>query len=206
MIETEEEIYLNEVTHQYFHNSGKEFISVTNSFDKIGITDFSKIPFDVIEPARVKGDYVHQIAEYYGLGALDEESVDMAYKGYLEAVKMFFKEQVKEVVAIEKIVFSKAHGFAGKPDIVYINFKDELCVGDHKTPIKIHPATRWQLAPYVYAWEKMNKVKVDRRHAIQFKDDGEYEIHEFTNPLRRDFSEFITILRAAILKIENKIK
>ncbi len=206
MIQEEPEITLNEVTHQYFHKSGRELISVTTAFERVGITDFSKVPFDIIEPARVLGDMVHEIAMYYGLGVLDEDSVDPSLLGYLEGIKKFFDIEVGEVVAIEKPIFSLTHGFAGTPDIIYRDKKNRLRCDDYKSALKPHKACKWQTAPYAFAYEKMHKERIDKRRGIHFTKDGGYQIDDHNNPLRRDFDEFLSILKTAILKIQNKIK
>src|SRR3990167_123596 len=111
MITEEPDIYLNESTHQYFTKSGRELVAVTYVFERSRMTDYSKIPFDVIEPARLKGDYVHQIAAYYANGVLDEETVDQEFKGHLEAIKTFFMVEVKKVIAVEQSVFSLQMGY-----------------------------------------------------------------------------------------------
>lgn len=206
-IEQDPEVYLNETTHQYFHiETGRELVSVTNCFERIGITDFSKVPFDIIEPARIRGDMVHEIAQYYGLDLLDEESVDMSMQGYLKAIKKYFKENVKRVVAIEKPVFSLAMGLAGTPDILYENFEDHLCLDDYKTPIKLHPACRLQTAAYAEIYWKMTGKRIKHRNAVQLLENGDYYLDPHRNPLRHDFNDFMTVYRAALLKIKMKIK
>ena len=207
-MKTEEpEIYLSEVTHQYFHSSsGRELISVTTAFDRVGITDFSKVPFHILEPAKQRGDLVHEIAQYYGLGVLDEASVDPSLMGYLEGIKKFFRDEVKKVISIEQPVFSLTHGYAGTPDIIYLTQDDKLSLDDYKSALKPHKACKWQTAAYAYAFEKMHKITIDRRRGIHFTHDGEWFPDEHKNPLRRDFDEFITILKCAILKIKEKIK
>lgn len=206
MIQEEPEITLNEVTHQYFHKTGRELLSVTTAFEKVGITDFSKVPFDVIEPARVLGDMVHEIAMYHGLGVLDEDSVDPSLLGYLDGIKKFFDQEVAEVIAIERPIFSLTFGFAGTPDIIYKDKKGFIRCDDYKSALKPHKACKWQTAPYAYAFEKMHKIRIDKRRGIHFTKDGEYYPDAHNNPLRRDFDEFLSILKTAILKIENKIK
>lgn len=206
MIREITEIHFQETTHQYFHEKGNELISVTTAFEKIGITDFSKVPFHIIEPARVRGDLVHEMAMYYGLGILDESSVDPALGGYLEGIKKFFADEVREIISIEQPVYSLPHGFAGTPDIVYVHKKNWKMLDDYKSSLKPHKANKWQTAAYAYAFEKLQKEKIDHRRGIHFTPDGDYGVDEHANPLRRDFDDFLTILKAAILKINNKIK
>lgn|SRR3990167_680131 len=192
-------------THQYFLN-GRELIAVTYAFEKCGITDFSKVPFDALEPARIRGDYVHQMAAYFGAEMLDEESIDPALTGYLEAIRSYYNEEVEKVFEIEKPVYSLTHGYAGTPDLIFLNHKGELCLDDFKTPTKIHPATKFQTAAYVYAWEKMNKKRIVHRRGVMLRGDGTYELDQHKNPLRRDFDDFLSILKTAIIKIREKIK
>lgn len=205
--EKEDEIYLNEVCHKYYHiATGRELVSVTNCFERIGIVDFSKVPFDIIEPARIRGDMVHEMAQYYGLEMLDEESVDMSMQGYLKGIKKYFRENVKSVVAIEKPVFSLDMGVAGTPDILYQNFEDDLCLDDYKTPLKLHPACRLQTAAYAELYWKMTGRRVKHRNAVQLLENGEYYLDPHRNPLRHDLNDFMTVYRAALLKIKMKIQ
>ena len=203
---SEPEVYLSEATHQYFHASGKELFSVTTAFEKVGITDFSKVPFAILEPARIKGDMVHEMAAYYGLGLLDESSVDHSLGGYLDAIKKYYTENVKRIIAVEQPVYSLKLGLAGTPDIVYENHAGEICLDDFKTPIKLHISCKWQTAAYAHLHEKMHKVRIQKRHAVQLKDDGFYFLDPHTNPLRRDLNDFMAIYAVAVLKTINKIK
>lgn len=208
MIQVQEPvIYLNESTHQYFYTpTNKELMAVTFVFEKMGITDFSKVPFERLEPARVKGDHVHAMAMYYALKMLDESSIDEEYFGYYDAIRKFFKERVKKIIAVEQPVYSLQFGYAGTPDIIYLTHDDKLVLDDWKTPLKLHVACKWQTAGYVYPWEKMHKQKIDERAAVQLLSNGDYFRDVHKNPLRRDFDEFLTFLKAAQMKVQNKIK
>lgn len=202
----EPEIQLIESTHTYIHKSGRELLSVTEAFAKIGITDFSRVPFDVIEPARLRGQLVHEIAMLYGLGVLDESTVDPALSGYLDAIKAFYQDEVGEVIALEQPVFSLTCGCAGTPDLIYRDRSHVLRCDDFKTPIKPHKAAKWQTGAYAFLWQKMNKGQyVEKRRSVHFRPDGTYFFDEHNNPLRRDWNNFLIILGAAILKISEKI-
>ena len=208
------------ITHQYFLG-GKELISVTKCLEVIGITDFSRVPAAILEPARQRGHAVHQMAALYAIGLLDGSSVDYALAGYLEAIKKFFAEEVGEIInvnieteeglvpvpAVEQAIYDASHGYAGTPDLVYRNKKTgKISVDDHKTPIKIHPATKVQCAAYANAFQKMHKIKIEERAGISLRSDGTYLRDIHTNPLRRDFDDFTAIQRAAYLKLSWKIK
>lgn len=199
-------VFLQETTHQYFHEeSGKELLAVTTVFEKNGVTDFSKVPFNVIEPARVKGELVHEMAALYGRGMLDEESIDVSLFGYFEAIEKFFRDEVKKVIVIENTVHNLTHGYAGTLDIAYLNHKNLVCIDDYKSALKPHKACKWQTAAYAYAFEKLYKIKVQQRQGVHFTDSGDYSFDEHNNSLRRDFNDFMTLLKTAQLKMINKI-
>lgn len=198
------DIDFSALSHQYFYR-GKELMSVTRAFDKVGATDFSKVPFDVIEPAREKGDIIHDMAAMFGNGVLDEDSVFPEYEGYLEAIRSFYKNHVKKIIAIEQKIYNLHFCYAGTLDILYLNSKRELCLDDWKTPKKDHPCSKWQTAAYAFAWENLTRQKVIRRHAVRLRDDGSFVMEEHKNPLKRDFDDFLTCLRCAILLQNNKL-
>ena len=191
------------LTHQYFLN-GKELISVTKVFEKVGVTDFSRVPFDVIEPARQFGDVVHDMAAMFGNEVLDEDTVDLEYEGFLESIRSFFKDHVKKILAIEYKVCNVVHHYAGTLDILYLNKKKELCLDDWKTPKHEQKASKWQTVAYFKALPK-EICEVKRRHAVHLRADGTYEMFEHKNPIRRDFDDFLTFLRCAILLQNNKL-
>lgn len=206
MITQEPEIFLNEETHEYFHRSGRQLLGLTEAFKIVGITDFSRVPAKYLDPAIEKGQDVHDAATYYGLRVLDESTVRAELKGYLEAIKRFYADRVKRIVAIEESVFNLSMGYAGTPDIIYEDFDGALCLDDWKTPLKLHPACKWQTAGYAAAWQKINKLKIEKRHAIQLHANGTYTPDTHTNRLDQDFDDFVTILKCAFLKIKNKIR
>lgn len=200
------ELDFRELTHQYFVKStGRELIAVTRVFELMGITDFSRVKYETLEPSIIRGIYVHDMAAAYGSKKLIEEGIEPEYEGYLRAIRAFYREQVKKLVFVERQVYNLTLGYAGTLDIVYFNHDDELCLDDFKTPIKLHVATKWQTAAYLDAFQKIAKFKVTNRGGVQLSRDGTYKRTRFENQ-RRDFNEFVTLLKSAYLKIENKIK
>lgn len=199
-----EDIDFSALTHQYFYQ-GRELLSVTKVFDIVGATDYSKVPFKVIEPAREKGDIVHDMAAMFGNGVLDEDSVFPEYEGYLEAIRSFYKDQVKKIIAIEQRIYNLHFCYAGTLDIAYLDKERKLCIDDWKTPEKEHKVSRWQTAAYAYAWENLTRQKVAKRGTVLLRGDSTYKRVPHDNPLRRDFSDFESLLRAAIILKNNKL-
>ena len=70
---------------------------------------------------------------------------------------------------------------------------------------KDHKVSKWQTAAYAYAWEKLTRKKVSERASVLLRPDGTYQREEHKNPLKRDFDDFVTILRCVILLTNNKL-
>lgn len=192
-----------ESTHRYFLN-GRELIAVTRVFEKTGITDFSKVKFDVLEPARLLGDCVHELVKLVGLKKLDRRNLDPRLEGYLGAVRKFYKENVKKVLLIEQAVCDPYNGYAGTPDLVYVDFDDRNVIDDVKTPKRPHAAWGLQTAAYKNAVQKCYpSLKIHRREGVMLRADGTYERHPHLDA--QDFDNFLAALRVARFKINRKI-
>ena len=174
-------IDFSSLTHQYFFK-GRELMSVTKAFGKVGATDFSKVPFKVIEPARERGDTVHDMASMFGNGILDEDTVTEEYEGYLAAIQKFYKERVKKIIAIEQKIYNLHFCYAGTFDILYLNKARKLCLDDWKTPQKDHKVSKWQTAAYAFAWENLTRKKVSERASVLLRPGGTYLREEHKNP------------------------
>ncbi len=196
-------LVLYDSTHRYFYN-GRQLIAVTDVFEKTGLSDFSKIKWEVLEDAKIKGDFVHEIARLFANKTLKPKSIDYRLEGYYRAVKKFFKERVKKIIAVEKPICDPYHGYAGQPDIVYEDFKGLICLDDYKTPERPHPTWKYQTAGYKNAWDKcFPKLKIRNRAGVMLKPDGTYERHEHHGA--QEFDKFIDCLSVANIKIEEKI-
>ena len=198
-------IEFNGGTHQYFVN-GNEFISVTDVFKRAGIDHLKDVPRNVTGPAKERGSTVHEIAKLYALRKLDDNSVDPALLGYFNAVVDFFKREVKKIIAVEERVASVTMGYAGTLDLVYLNAKRECVLVDYKTAREETATARLQTAAYACAWEKMNRKKIHLRGTVHLTPLGSYVFEEHKNPIRRDFGDFVTMLKFAKLKQNMKLK
>lgn len=192
-----------DATHQYYLD-GKELTAVSYVFERTFIVDFRKIDFEILERARLIGDYVHEMCALRARGELDEETVDFSLAGYLKAYDQYLAENVKQIVRIEEPVYSSHFGYAGTPDIVYIDHDGYLCLDDYKTAETLHPAVALQTAAYAYAYERTFKEKIRRRGGVQLNADGTYYRKKLT--ASDDFDNFIAALRVTHYKIKNKIR
>lgn len=190
-------------THSYFLK-GKELLSVTTVLDRAGITDFEKVPIDLLERARIFGEYSHKVCELDDKGILDESSVDPQLLPYLEGWRKFKAEKVSEILHIEIPVYSKL-GYAGTLDRIYRDKNGDLCLGDIKSCTTLEAAAvALQTAAYSYAFEKLYKMKIRHRVGIQLIGGNEY--HSETYKKRTDFDYFMAALKVVQYKVENKIR
>jgi hypothetical protein len=204
-----ERMEYRDVTHRYFLD-GNELMSVTTAFKKTGIVDFSMVKTEVIEPALVVGDYVHEMAEFYGQGRLDEDSIDDGsetgydLRGYHKAIKKFYAERVKKVLLIEQMVCDPRNGYSGRMDICYMDIKNCVVVADWKTSKSIHPAWGLQTAAYANATLKcFSDLPPLFRGGIILRPDGQYDYHQHRGST--DLDIFLSVLRVAQFKTQHKI-
>ena len=200
---TPDDLKFYDATHSYYME-GKELTSVTYALQSCGILDYSGVHWELLERAKLIGDIVHEIAHMYALGTLDESTVDINLGGYLEAIKKYFRENVKEVISVESKVFDLNFQYAGRTDIAYIGHDMRKNIDDYKTGVAIPLAARLQTAAYQKAFEKNYNIKIPGRGAVYLNHDGTYTRTKFTN--RQDFHEFIKCVGIARLKDSYQIK
>ena len=180
------QLIFNEENHTYTLD-GKPLMSVTQILRPIG-GDYSKIPPDVLEKARVRGVASHKACELYDLGILDFDSVDDTVQQYLNGWIKFMKEHDYEHVASENIMVSEKYMYAGTADKLCLLDGVETVI-DLKCTAKIAPATAIQTAAYA----EMSNSK--RRLCVRLKPDGTYEKREYTD--KNDFNIFLSLLNIA---------
>lgn len=109
------DLTFSEDDHCYKYN-GRKVISVTQVLSEVGISDFSQVPFDRLEKARLFGQAVHKACELYDKGTLDERNLDTNLWPYLDAWVSFKKDYQLEFIEIEKAIVSTLCLVAGMPD------------------------------------------------------------------------------------------
>lgn len=161
-----------------------------------GRTDFEKIHKEswnankkVSKAAADIGTNVHGYAEaVLKKLPLPELLTDEAKRG-AEAFHKWLDAHKVEVLASERICFSKEFYFAGTCDLV-AKIDGEQVVGDFKTSSGIYPEMRFQTAAYQQALEEEKGMKFDARWVIRFdKATGLFEAKRFDN-FDLDFAGF----------------
>lgn len=175
-------ITFNPIKHEYTLE-GIPILSVTKIMQEEGITDLSKIPQAILDPARKFGVAVHSVTEYWDEQCLDLKTVDAPLIPYLEAWKQFKADYRIEVKEIELVVYSRKWWYAGTLDrIVTANATDLKILLDIKSTTTLSPATAIQTAAYQLAYEEMTGEKISKRWCIQLKKTGTYSIEEHKDP------------------------
>ena len=165
-----------------------------------GRTDYAKIHKEswnankkISKDAADIGKQVHLYAEmFFKKQPLPELTTDSAKRG-VEAFHKWLEAHKVEVVASERLVFSKEHYYGGTCDFV-AKIDGVLAVGDIKTSKGIFPEMRLQTAAYQHAMQEEKGMKFEARWIVRFdKVSGEFEAKPFYE-FDLDFKGFLAAL------------
>jgi hypothetical protein len=185
--------------HEYRLN-GVALPSVTTVLKGTGMIDYSMIPQDILQAAAHRGTAVHRALHYYDDGELDEVTLDPMIVPYVEAGKRFYAESRFEVAYVEQRVVDTTHWYAGTLDRTGTFPDGSVAVLDWKTGILV-PGHGLQLAAYANCLEHPRRY---RRIAVQLRDDGSYQIHEFPmKDFERDIRLFLSALACWQWQVRN---
>ena len=189
-------ILFDDQTHTYAVN-GRIVPSVTQILEAEGISDFSRVPPEVLTAAKLRGTAVHKATEYLDQGRLDWTTVSDEVANYLSAWMRFKTECGVQILDIEQRVYSPT-GYAGTID------RTLMMDGVHwLMDIKTGNPTRAaaiQTAAYQYAYKSQ---EYGRRAAIQISADGTYRIHPYEADLMDDLNVFMAALTLYNFKRNN---
>lgn len=159
------------------------------------LLDFSRVPPETLEFARLRGTAVHKATELHDLGTLDEASVDDTVWPYLEAWRQFRSDTGFSPTLIEHRAYHEGYGYCGTVDRRGVMTKLSGSPGaviDIKTPVQLGPVVGLQLAAYQEAMRRNGSCAADLRFAVQLRSDGQYRLVPYTD--KSDFGVFIALL------------
>jgi len=147
---------------------------------------------------RMRGSAVHKATELYDQDDLNEETLDPAISGYLEAWKRFRREFRLEIEEIELEMYHPGSKYAGTLDRAGVghNGKDRVIV-DIKTGV-LTRAVGLQLTGYADLYQEMTGKIVNKIYGVQLKEDGSYRMR--MDPL--DFATWRGVLAVSQWKNE----
>jgi hypothetical protein len=198
------------LNHSYYIDDAR-VPSVTQTLQHL-IIDFSKVPQPILLEARDRGSAVHRACEYYNQDDLDVPDFRASfpeYAPYLDAWIKFREESGAEIHFCEHRVYSRQHQYAGTLDCVGV-WNGRGCLIDLKTGSPADVGAQWQTAAYLGALKEMAAAGEAPslppapivRYAVQLRKDGTYRVETYTDP--RDFSEFLTLLRAFQIALRHR--
>lgn len=174
----------DDATHTY-RFGGQVVPGVTSVLSPL--TDFSRVPPNVLEAASQFGKAVHRACELDDLCELDEAALDASLVPYLQAWRQFCADHSVEWEQIEEPAYNAAMRYAGTPDRFGL-VKGVHTVVDIKSTAQLYPAVGPQLAAYAQAL----KAPHASRLAVQLKADGTYVAKPYTDPT--DWPVFASLL------------
>lgn len=189
--------------HEYFLD-GPRVPSNTQILRDSGLIQLDGVPSFVLEAALTRGSAVHQLVHYLNENDLDWDSVDPAYRPYLDAWQSFREQRDLRIDLCEYRVASRCHRVAGTLDCLGL-LEGDGAVIDYKTGNPEDVAADFQTAGYVAMaeeWAKTDPRLADvlgryrrvRRFSVRLRRDGTFRVKEYTDV--RDFSRFITLVSA----------
>lgn len=154
------------------------------------LTDWSKVPRDILLAAQQRGTYVHRMTELYDLVQLDEGAIlaspeHAVYHGYLRAYKAFLDEYDPVWHEIEQMGYSERHGYAGTWDRAGEFFRKwpGRWTVDIKTALADSDSWGVQLAAYrQIRAERDMRAALDRRGSLQLHADGTFDFQPYDQP------------------------
>lgn len=174
----------DQASHTYFWN-GKPVPGVTSILQ--ALHSFDGVPAGVLEAAQDRGTAVHLCCEYLDKGILDEESIDPAITGYVDAWRLFTAEMRPVWSHIEAQVYHQVMRYAGTVDRVG-QLQGREFVLDIKTSIASHPVWGLQTAAYGHALGKQDAA----RATVQLRADGTYRLIEWKDTA--DWPTFVSLI------------
>lgn len=125
------------------------------------------------------GSTVHAYCEARLHGETPPTPLDEKARAGADAFDSWLSSMTLKPIALEHVVMSKAHWFAGTADY-YGWINDELCVLDFKTSAGLYDEYLLQLAAYQIAIEEMHGEKIQARWLIRLdKKTGKFEAARF---------------------------
>ena len=167
-------------THTYRLN-GTVVPSVTQVIDE-QLNDWTGVPLDALEAARVFGSHVHEACHLLVRGELDWASLDPALVPYLEGAQNFLDQSGITIIASELALASPTLRFAGTTDLRGI-LRDSISTLDWKSTSVMPRSVGPQTAAYDHLYIEQNGGKPTKRYCVQLNPalPNGYKLHPLKN-------------------------
>jgi len=188
-------VYYEDGSHTYYTDEAKtQMVPFYSGIIKEVLGDkFAKIPFDVLEKARIRGSAVHKATQL-----LDEDKrFTTVYPGHVEQWERFkLDAKIDKFDVIEQPLFSKVMWCGVTPDRVVGDTIIEI-----KTSSQSYKDYRLQTACQAIAAEENFGIKINKRMLV-FLSDSTYKTEIHDNP--KDFDYWRGIVKTFQWKMFEK--
>lgn len=202
-------LLFDHAAHEYFLD-GVRLPSTTEILRASGLIRLDGIPPFILEAALKRGSAVHQLVHYLNEDDLAWDSVDVAYRGYLDAWVKYREERQLQVLLCEHRLASRRHRVSGTADLFclidgdgwvidYKTGEPEDVAADFQTGNYLGMATEWAAEDARLA-AALAQAKRWRRGSVRLRKDGRFIAKEYTDP--RDYSRFQTLAAAWHIRTE----
>lgn len=135
----------------------------------------------VLENACIRGTEVHAYCTAYAKKLWTEEAPE-EYQGYVESFKLWWEENVQELVWAEERLYDKELLFSGKFDmVVRLKGEEHLTLLDLKTSASYQKDWPVKLSAYLHLLN-LNQRDVQHALSVRLKKDGK-------KPCVKDFGD-----------------
>ena len=149
--------------------------------DGAKLVDFSAVPADLLEAARIRGTFVHDMIDADAAGELDEERLDPKFRGFLRSYRAWLSSvpNVKAVasevagVALFGTDLSKAILVAGRIDRI-AEIAGEKEVVDFKSGVSDSVSSKIQAAAYTRIASMILGREVKKARVVGVRADGSF--------------------------------
>jgi hypothetical protein len=193
-----QQVQFDAATHTYTLG-GRKLPSVTQVLGPL--EDYSMVPPDLLEAARIRGQHVHEACDLFDRDELDWQSLDLQLVPFVEAWRNFLHESGAVVIASEVRVVHAQLGYAGSPDKV-LSWGKRIVVPDLKATAIVPRTVGAQTAAYAQAYQAMHGCRVPDRYCIHLKD-GKYTTHPRRSPT--DWTLFLSALNCHNFKEQHRV-
>lgn len=181
------ELLFDPVEHVY-RVGGHRVPSVTQTLAPL--VDYSMVPKETLERARLLGQAVHLTTQLYDEDDLDMDALDDELKPYLTAWIRFRADTRFVPETIEKRLYHPTLRYAGTPDRSGI-ISGRRAVIDIKKMLVLGPVIGIQLAAYQELFRTCGTDVLDR-YALGLRADGTYRLVPYTD--KGDWPAFLSLL------------
>lgn len=182
----------DEEKHRYSTESGQRIPSVTQILHPISLSLYEGVDPETLRLKAELGSAVHSCIEYLIEDDLDESSIDLSWKPYVDAWKYWCSVYQPKFLHTELRLGCEL--FCGTVDCI-CEIKGEVYVIDWKTTEKLMKTVGPQTAAYeLLAREYAKSRSMFHRAALQLKPNGQFVFESFTDVNDYDIFEHLLIV------------